>query len=295
MEHDHAHDQAYARAFFPQHHTVRVGQIEAYVAEAGHETTGTPPIVLLHGNPDTHAVWGPVVERLAPTHRCLAPDLPGFGRSQAPDDLDYSLATQGAFVRDLLTALELRRVHLVVHDVGGSYGLAFACEYPERIATLTIFNTNFFPDYRWHFWARVWRTRGLGELAMKIANRPLFVRELRRGSPRIPMDYAAHAYSEFTPAARRAVLRWYRAMDPGVHAGWDEQLLAATAKTPKQVLWGDLDPFIPASTADRFGGVVTHLPDCGHWAMLEEPERSADAIASLAARRSRTGSMDKIS
>jgi pimeloyl-ACP methyl ester carboxylesterase len=268
---------------FTGHRTIRAGEVEAHVAEAG----DGPVIVLLHGNPDTHAVWGPVVARLAPKHRCIAPDLPGFGKSRAPADFSFSLASQGAFVRDLLGALELTRVHLVVHDVGGPYGLAFATEHPEQIESLTIFNTNFFPDLRWHFWARVWRTRILGEIAMGIANRPLFVREMRRGSPRMPKEYAVHAYREFTRSTRRNVLRWYRAMDPEVHAGWDEQLLAATAKTPKQVLWGDLDPFLPARTADRFGGTVTHFSDCGHWVMLEEPERAAAAIAGLVAKRSR--------
>lgn len=293
MDHEHAPDDAYARAF-PRHHTVQIGEVEVYVAEAGQEATGAPPIVLLHGNPDTHTVWGPVVERLAPTHRCLAPDLPGFGRTRAPEKLDYSLAAQSAFVRELLTAFELRRIHLVVHDIGGPYGLAFACEHPDRIATLTICNTVFFPDYRWHFWARVWRTRVLGELAMMIATRSMFMRELRRGSPRIPPDYATRAYAALTPETQRVVLGWYRAMNPEVFAGWDEQLLAATAKTPKQVLWGDLDPYIPVKTAERFGGTVVHLPDCGHWAMLEDPERVAAAISRLASRRPRSGTAERL-
>jgi pimeloyl-ACP methyl ester carboxylesterase len=225
-----------------------------------------------------------VVGRLAARHRCIAPDLPGFGQSRAPEGFDCALPTQAAFVRDLLAALELPRVHLVVHDVGGTYGLAFAAEHPERLASLTIFNTIFFPDYRWHFWARIWRTRGLGELAMRLANRALFVRELRRGSPRIPEAYAVHAHREYTPSTRRMVLRWYRAMDPERFAGWDTRLAAATAATPKRVLWGDLDPFLPAATADRFGGEVTHLADCGHWVMLEEPERVAAAIEELVAK-----------
>jgi pimeloyl-ACP methyl ester carboxylesterase len=266
---------------FPKHRMVQVGDVEAYVAEAGEG----PPVVLLHGNPDTHTVWSSVVTRLSAKHRCIAPDLPGFGRSRAPADFDCSLRNQGAFVRDLLKALELPRVHLVVHDVGGPYGLAFASEHPERIETLTIFNTNFFPDYRWHFWARVWRTRVLGEIAMGIANRPLFVRELRRGSPRMPKEYAVHAYRAFRWRNKRMVLRWYRAMNPEVHKGWDERLLAATAKTPKRVLWGDLDPFLPATTAERYGGEVTHFADCGHWVMLEEPDKAAAAIASLVAKR----------
>jgi pimeloyl-ACP methyl ester carboxylesterase len=260
--------------------SVAAGGTDVHVAEAG----AGPAVLLLHGNPDSHTVWRPVVAELAARHRCLAPDLPGFGASPAPPGLDLSLEAQAGFVRDLCDRLGLERLHLVVHDVGGPYGLAFASCHPERLRSLTILNTNFFPDYRWHFWARVWRTPVLGELAMAIANRPLFVREMRRGSPRIPRDYAVEAYRDFGRSTRRHVLRWYRAMDPEVHSGWDERLLAATAELPKQVLWGDLDPFLPATTADRFGGEVRHLADCGHWPMMEEPALVAGAIAELAAR-----------
>ena len=265
---------------FTRDRMVRVGSVETYVAEAG----DGPAVVLLHGNPDTHEVWGSVVARLAANHRCIAPDLPGFGKSRAPADYEFSLEHHAAFVLELLAALELDRVHLIVHDVGGAYGLAFATLHAAKLRSLTIFNTNFFPDYRWHFWARVWRTRGLGELAMAIVNRPLFVRELRRGSPRIPRDYAEHAYAAYTRETKRMVLRWYRAMNAELLVGWDTRMLAATAQTPKQVLWGDLDPFLPSATADRFGGDVHHLADCGHFAMLEEPERCATAIAELVER-----------
>lgn len=258
--------------------TVQVGAVETFVVDTGEG----PPIVLLHGNPDTHAVWDGVVA-LLPGRRCLRPDLPGFGKSRAPEEFDCSMTAQGAFVAGLLDALELDRVHLVVHDIGGPYGLAFAAQHPERLRSLTIFNTILFPDYRWHFWARVWRTRGLGEFAMMIANRPLFVRELRRGSPRMPRDIAERTYAEFHQGAKRMVLRWYRAMDPSVWTGWDTRLVEATVNVPKQVLWGDLDPFIPAATADRFGCKSQHFADCGHWMMIEEPERAAAAIAELTA------------
>jgi pimeloyl-ACP methyl ester carboxylesterase len=83
------------------------------------------------------------------------------------------------------------------------------------------------------------------------------------------------------------VLRWYRASNPDAYVGWDTALLAATASTPKQVLWGDLDPFIPAATADRFGTTdVQHFADDGHWLMIENPEASAASIAKLVAAAS---------
>lgn len=265
---------------FPRRRTVRVGSVDTFVAEAG----AGPSVLLLHGNPDTHTVWSGVVARLAETHRCIAPDLPGFGQSRAPRDHDCSLEAQAAWVRGLLVALELPSVHLVVHDVGGPYGLAFASQDPQSVRTLTIFNTNFFPDYRWHFWARIWRIRVLGEIAMAVMNRPLFVRELRRGSPKMPVEYARHAYAQVTWETKRQVLRWYRAMDPEVHIGWDTRLLEATANTPKQVLWGDRDPFLPSTTADRYGGEARHFADYGHWMMVEDPEQAAAAIAALVAR-----------
>jgi pimeloyl-ACP methyl ester carboxylesterase len=263
---------------FTSHREVEVRGVATHVAEAG----AGPDILLLHGNPDTHTVWSPVAERLAPGHRCVAPDLPGFGKSIAPADFDCSLENQGAWVAALADALGLARFHLVVHDVGGPYGLAFASKHADRLRSLTIFNTNFFPDYRWHFWARVWRTRVLGEMAMAIANRPLFVREMKRGSPHMSKAYASSAYDEFTKSTKKMVLRWYRAMNPEVHAGWDTALVAATASTPKQVIWGDRDPFLPKTTADRFGtSNVQHLADFGHWVMIENPDVAATSIANL--------------
>lgn len=264
---------------FTTRKTLRVGTTDTLVAEAG---TGEP-ILFVHGNPDTHMVWSPVVEKLAARYRCIAPDLPGFGDSRAPADFDLSVEHQGDHVRGIADALELDRVHLVVHDIGATFGLAFAALHPQRIASVTIMNGTFFPDYRWHFWGRVWRTKGLGEIAHAIAPRPLFIRELRRGSPRMPRDYALDAWSHWTPSTKRMVLRWYRAMDPDKWSGWDTRLAAATASTPKLVLWGDLDPFIPSSGAEHYSGTIRHLADVGHWVMLEAPDVCAQAIDALIA------------
>ena len=71
---------------------------------------------------------------------------------------------------------------------------------------LVAINTVFFGDYRWHFWAHVWRTPILGELSMLVMNRPMFAQELRRGSSGISdahidrtfaLDDAAHEETKF--------------------------------------------------------------------------------------------------
>jgi pimeloyl-ACP methyl ester carboxylesterase len=265
---------------FTRTHTLDIGGVSTHVAEVGEG----PPILFLHGNPDTHAVWNDVVAHLGTGHRCIAPDLPGFGRSVAPADFDVSLTAQSRWVQSLLDALDLPHAHLVVHDVGGTYGLAFAAEHADRILSLTIFNTNFFPDYRWHFWGRVWRTPVLGELAMAIGNEWLFVRETKKGSPGVTREYARAAWAEYTPETRRMVLRLYREADPEKLRGWDERMLHATERLLKQVLWGDLDPYIPPRFADRYGVPARHFEQCGHWLMLDRPDKIADLVGRLVAQ-----------
>jgi pimeloyl-ACP methyl ester carboxylesterase len=264
---------------FTKQRTIRVGRVDTNVAEAGDGTA----IVLLHGNPDTHTVWNGVVSRLAPRFRCIAPDLPGFGRSVAPADFDVSLAGTAAWTAALFDALELPRAHLVIHDVGGTYGNAFATEHADRVRSLTIFNTNFSPEFRWHFWGRVWRVPILGELAMATGNERLFVSETKKGSPGITDEMAREAYRSFGPATRKMVLRFYREHDPAKLHGWHERLLKATERTPKQVLWGELDPYIPAKLADQFGVAPRRYADCGHWVMIDRPDESAKLIADLVA------------
>ena len=261
--------------------TLDVIGVKTAVFEAGPEDAA--PIVFLHGNPDTHDVWSAVVSKLAATHRCLAPDLPDFGSSIAPVDFDVSLDGQARWVNALFEALELERAHLVVHDVGGTYGLAFASEHAARLSALTILNSNFFSDYQWHFWARMWRTPLIGELVMFAGNEWLFARETRKGSPGITDAEARRAYRAFHPRARRMVLRFYRWLDSEKLTGWDTKLLAATKDTSKQVLWGDLDPYMPdPKTGDRYGVTATHFADAGHWPMIDRPTDVAERIARIA-------------
>lgn len=242
------------------------------------------PVLFLHGNPDTKETWAEVLEELrgAPL-RCLAPDLPGFGAS-SPDPGPQTLERFAAWTAALVTALcGEERVHLVVHDVGGFYGLPFVASWPERVASLTILNTLFWPDYRWHAFGRAWRTPLLGELVMACAKRWVFVSEVRRGSRGFPRALAEAAYARVTPAARRTVLRLYRAMDPAVFAPWEPRLLAASAQVPTRVIWGERDPYIPAHFADRFGAErVERLSEVGHWPMVEQPALVAQRIAEVA-------------
>jgi pimeloyl-ACP methyl ester carboxylesterase len=239
-----------------------------------------PAVLFLHGNPDTHELWDGVIGRMKAQCRCLAPDLPGFGLSGEPIGFDCSLRGLAGWVDGLVEALGVTEpLDLVVHDFGGLFGLAWAVSHPGKVRRIGIMNTMFFPDYRWHFWARVWRRRWLGELSFALNTKRGMVMEMRRGSKGLPAAYAERAYDLISPAMRRMVLRLYRALDPDLLHGWQDGLRSLMARTPACVLWGDLDPYIDKQFAERFGASeVWHFPDAGHWLPVERSEAVAERL-----------------
>src|SRR5581483_8868086 len=159
--------------------TVRVGGANINVTEWG----AGPPVLLLHGNPDSGVMWDGIAGRLGARFHCIAPDLPGFGRSEVPADYQPSLDGMARFVEQFLIAASIPRpLDVVAHDFGGPFAFAFAVKHPDAVRRMVAMNTVFFSDYTWHFWARVWRTPVLGEIAMAAMRKPMFAQELRRGS-----------------------------------------------------------------------------------------------------------------
>lgn len=256
-----------------------VQDVKVYLVDQG----AGRPILFLHGVPDTAELWSDVIAHLNSDHRCLAPDLPGFGRSIAPKSFDCSLENRARFINDLVEAVGIDvPLSLVVHDHGGPYGLAWAVKQPEKVNRIVIMNTLFQSDYRWHIWARIWRTPLLGELSMAAMNWPLYRWELRRGSRKLNDDHIRANYAFRSPMMKQMVLRLYRATDPEVFVGWEDALLQLTARVPTLVLWGDYDPYIPAHFAERFGAqMVEHFPDSGHWLPKEAGQEVSERLSTF--------------
>lgn len=242
------------------------------------EGTGTPTL-FVHGVADSAEVWSGVISRLKKNYRCLAFDLPNFNRSAGPENFDCSLENMAAFVDGVVSAIGIKEpLNLVVHDFGGPFGLAWAVKHPEKIKHLAIMNTVFFSDYRWHFWARVWRMPLLGELSWKLMSQWIFIQEMKRGSRKLGVEHIRQTFAVITPAMHRMILRLYRATDPENFKGWEDELRKVTARVPTCVLWGDHDPYISKRFAGRFGGAVHHLTDSGHWIQVEEVDKVAQQL-----------------
>ena len=110
-----------------RHRLARVDGVRLHFAEAGEGA----PVVLQHGWPEHWYAWRHVIPELARTRRVIAPDLRGFGWSEAPSG-SYEKATLASDLLGLLDVLELEQVDLVGHDWGAFAGFLAALRAPER-------------------------------------------------------------------------------------------------------------------------------------------------------------------
>lgn len=262
----------------------RVVQVQGCAVTVTDHGQGSP-VLLVHGNPDTRHVWDAVIQRVAPTMRCLAPDLPGFGGStQEAFSFNASLEGMACWLDEVVQACGVGGpIDLVVHDIGGLFGLAWAVKHPHKIRRLIVTNSLFQADYRWHFWARIWRTPVLGEISIALLRAPLlgplvFAASVKLAAPCLAWREVFAGYAAVTPRMLRMVLHIYRASDPVHRLGWEQAQVELAQRIPSAVLWGARDPYIPIQFSQRFGVQwVKVLPSVGHWVALENP----DALAAL--------------
>jgi haloalkane dehalogenase len=233
-----------------------------------HVDTGDgPPVVFFHGEPTWSFLWRKVVPPVRDAgFRCIAPDLPGFGRSDKPVDLGwYSYDRHVASVAALFEDLDLRDATVVVHDWGGPIGLRIAVEHADRVGRVVVLDTGLFTGHQpmndaWMtFRAFVERTEDLPAGLL-----------VRRACLNDPGDAVIAAYdAPFPNASAKAGARAFPLIlpltpdAPGAAAG--QRVLDALRHDarPKLFLWAESDPVLPLETGQRFaaalGGEIDHV------------------------------------
>ena len=109
-----------------------------------------PPILLLHGNPTWSFLYRGIVIRLRRRFRCIAPDYPGFGLSEHPEDYDYTPREHAAVVLELVRHLDLTDLTIMGQDWGGPIGMKVALDEIARLRALVMGNTWYWPVDAWH-------------------------------------------------------------------------------------------------------------------------------------------------
>jgi pimeloyl-ACP methyl ester carboxylesterase len=237
-----------------------------------------PPTLFLHGNPEHSGSWLPFLAALRGP--AIAIDLPGFGLSERPggDRFAATMDSYGDFAAAALDQLCPDGYKLVVHD-WGVVGLLGAMRRPDRLRRLVVINAvPLLPGYRWHWLARIWRRRGLGEAFNRLTTRAgvgLLLRQARPGLRPMPREFVDGLWEHFDAGTRAAMLQLYRSADP-------ERLAAAGTGLPRLdcpalVVWGRADPYIDVRFgrcyAERLPGAeLLELDGAGHWPWIDRPE-----------------------
>jgi pimeloyl-ACP methyl ester carboxylesterase len=249
-------------------------------------TTGEPDareaVVFVHGNPGPKEDWNDLLTQTGGFARAIAPDMPGYGAADSPAGFDYTSGGYARHLAGILDQLGIDRAHLVLHDFGGPWGLVWAVEHPDAFASATLINTGVLLDYRWHRLARIWRTRGLGDLFMATTTRAGVRMVVGHDNPRLSPSAIDRIYDASRPRhTKRAVLKLYRATPASTMGALRAPL--RELDRPALVVWGTADAYIPWEQADRQresfpSARVELLEGLGHWPFVEDPARVSEAV-----------------
>ena len=266
------------------------GGIRSFVLDEG--PRDGEAVVCLHGVPASAYLYRKVLPALATRGlRGIAVDLPGLGLAERPLDADYSWTGLGRWLGSAIDALELDRVHLVVHDIGGPIGLEVAAAEPHRVRSLTILNTTIAVESFNRPWVmEPFAHPVVGEAWLKSMQLPgIFVALMRAlgVTRRVPAaEIACYVPLLLGDDGGRAFLKIMRVFE----ATPDKQrhyLAALRSKPyPVQVVWGVRDRML---TWRRYGvqaQLAAGLDDAillpgKHFVQEDCPEEIAEAVRQL--------------
>ena len=238
-------------------------------------------VVLVHGNPETEAIWNPLVDALG-RDDVVRVSPPGFG-APLPDDFPATCLAYRDWLEDELAGFK-EPVDLVGHNWGGGHVVNTVMHRPELVRSWASDVVGVFdPDYIWHDLAQVWQTPGDGEqLVDSMMGGTVQDRAKRLAAFGVPLDVATSIAAAQGPEMGRAILLLYRSARQPAMAEAGRGLEAAAAR-PGLSLLATEDHYVGSEklrrrAADRAGARTEVLDGLGHWWMCQDPARGAAAL-----------------
>jgi pimeloyl-ACP methyl ester carboxylesterase len=274
------------------------------VALAGPE--GGPPVIMMHGFPESHRTWAKIAPLLGDGLRLIMPDLRGFGESDRPQEVSaYSTDLLVADLFALADALGVDRFALVGHDWGGAVAWAAALRGNPRIERLAIVNSPHPAIFQRSIiedeaqraasqYISAYRKPGMEALVEAMGVDRFFDKSFGGHVDLAAIDPAERAQSiaEWSrPGALTAMFNWYRASQIIVPAmGEDADVPAWVTrgvprlKIPVRIVWGLGDKALLPVQLEGIGEIgndveVVPLAGVGHFAPCQAPKKVADALA----------------
>lgn len=249
---------------------------------------GSGPVLLfVHGNPTWSFAWRNFIKAFSQNYRCVAVDHIGCGRSDKPQDYEYTLANHISNLTRLIDHLDLREITLVGHDWGGCIGMGAAVASPKRFSRFVLANTAAFRSQQIPLRIAVCRVPFWGAVAVRGLN----------GFARAAITMAVRHHERMTPAVRCGYLAPYNSWANRIathefvrdiplkssHRSYQtlaavESRLSQFVEHPMLLLWGEHDwcftiDFL-AEWEKRFPNAeVTRFPDASHYVFEDACEQ----------------------
>lgn len=264
------------------------GFVTAAGAQVFYRETGPAhgiPVLLLHGFPSSSHQFRRLMDALGSEYRLIAPDYPGFGHTQVPDDFTCTFERLTDVIEAFVLAKGLERLVLYAFDFGGPVGFRLACRQPQRIAGFIIQNANAYDEGLSPLARDTMHSspEGLRDLFTLTVTRSQYETGAGRRELLSPDGWTLDQHFLDLPGRQRALGSLILDYPSNVrqYPEWQEWLRAH--RPPALILWGRGDVFFTEAGARAYlrdlPQAELHLFDTGHFAL----EECLPAIAPLIA------------
>ena len=271
--------------------TADVDGLSVFYREAG--AADAPTLLLLHGFPSSSHMFRELIPLLADKFHLVAPDLPGFGKSDMPkpDKFDYTFDHLADVIDRFTEVLGLDRFAIYVFDYGAPVGFRIAARHPDRITAIISQNGNAYEDGLSDGWAPVqayWKDPSPAnrEAVRTMVQPETTIWQYTHGVPDVAMvspdGYGLDNFYLARPGADEIQLDLLLnyASNVALYPAWQEYF--RTSQPPLLAVWGSNDPFFIPPGAEAFkrdipDADVRFLPT-GHFALETHVEEIANAI-----------------
>lgn len=269
-----------------------------FYREAG--ANASPAILLLHGFPTSSHMFRNLIPALADRYHLVAPDLPGFGFSDAPDrgQFRYTFENLAKVIDSFTQAIGLDRYAIYVFDYGAPVGLRLALAHPERVTAIISQNGNAYEEglsQGWNPIQRYWKEptdenrAALREFLTPDATKSQYLHGVHDETQVAPEAYALDSALLARPGNDEIQLALFLDYASNVALYPKFQEYFRTKQPPMLAVWGKNDPFFLPAGAEAFKrdnpAAEVNFYDTGHFALETHSRPIAEAIRSFLARK----------
>jgi len=268
-----------------------VGGLKISYREAG--SRDAPTLLLLHGFPTASHMFRDLIPLLSDRFQLVAPDLPGFGKSDLPsrDTFKYTFDNIAHVIDQFTEAIGLKRFAIYIFDYGAPVGLRIALKHPERISAIVSQNGNAYEEGLSDGWNPIrayWETPSEANRdALRAFLKPeTTLWQYTHGVSDVTMvspdGYSLDMFYLARPGAHEPQLDLFGDYKANVALYPTFQKYFRDRKPPLLAVWGKNDPFFLPPGAEAFKrdlpGAVVRFVDTGHFALETHSVEIASAI-----------------